>query len=616
MRVGNLNITRDALTNACRWIAPFIAFWSPALLIRAGKVTDLRKGDLLTRTRVAAMEPALARRLYSWLLSIFERELAALSDRIAMDSWQEALLETLPVVLSRLAFKAGAEDLKRTFPLVLAFHGKAAIRAHIRLHESSKPWFRRLFDAAESELLLEWLPQLIRAPLFEEGTHGLIPPGEVWPDPMRHFPVERSREAVGTPGETITRINEATDWLLRRAASESGEARQRALLRLTYVHRAELMTDAQQRQLGELLWADLASNGLPNLQNSAVFGFLHLPVPSGVDVTALVKNYLLSLDADGFVVRKENARPSIAIHRVIQPLIYEASLASKPPVQLRGEALGAVEWTPEEAQLLYAKARKWWEHDKEAFAIAAEGAPFGTMGADPVLNTVNVLGNYLSRAVLPYMDWAGEDDWAELEKWIHDLRNHAAPPSIALPYILLHRPDRAPSVAAILLDDLNSETGDACASGATAVRHWLHLSVAKAVPVPPPELLSTLMERVSFRRKAGIRRCLGQLAYIVLDLPEMVSIDQVCLLIGSLTAWHHAIVLPLADGDATEFREEERPDLRVVVARLAGALKIWWDSQRTDLPEPKALGFWRDVCASDPLPEVRRAIETWSHGDS
>ena len=68
MRLRMIDIAGDTLKNACRWIAPFIGFWSPALLIRAGKVDDLRKGDFLNRTQVAAMDAALANRLYRWCL--------------------------------------------------------------------------------------------------------------------------------------------------------------------------------------------------------------------------------------------------------------------------------------------------------------------------------------------------------------------------------------------------------------------------------------------------------------------------------------------------------------------------------------------------------------------
>src|SRR6202167_2387064 len=168
MRLRMLNIAGDALKNACRWVAPFIGFWSPALLVRAGKVDDLRKGDFLNRTQVAAMDAALANRLYGWCLQILQREASFIAGPIAMGSAQESLLEASSEVVSRLAFKVDAAELRRTLPLVLHLHRLPAVRSHPRLHDSCEPWFRRLFEAADDELLLEWLPDLIKAPLFED----------------------------------------------------------------------------------------------------------------------------------------------------------------------------------------------------------------------------------------------------------------------------------------------------------------------------------------------------------------------------------------------------------------------------------------------------------------
>src|SRR5206468_2464517 len=106
---------------------------------------------------------------------------------------------------------------------------------------------------------------------------SVLPAREASPDPMRHFPANRVKSGTAAPEEILKRISDATDWLLKRAASESGEARQRALHRLTHVWQAKLMTADQQEQLAALLWSHTTASGLPDLQNFAAFGFLHLP---------------------------------------------------------------------------------------------------------------------------------------------------------------------------------------------------------------------------------------------------------------------------------------------------------------------------------------------------
>jgi hypothetical protein len=179
--------------SACRWIAPFLGFGSPAILIRAGKLKDLTESDFMSRTQVAVMESQDVNRLHQWCLQILQREINSLKGLPEMDSAQEALLEVLPEVLSRLAFKVNASVLQESFKLALHVHQHPGIRAHIRLHEITKDWFERLFFAADAALLVEWIPALIKLPLFNDRVHLLIPEQCVWPDPMNHFPNNRVR---------------------------------------------------------------------------------------------------------------------------------------------------------------------------------------------------------------------------------------------------------------------------------------------------------------------------------------------------------------------------------------------------------------------------------------
>src|ERR1022692_14062 len=610
MRLRMINIAGDTLKNACRWIAPFNGFWSPALLIRAGKVDDLRKGDFLNRTQVAAMDAALANRLYGWCLQILVREAAFITGPIAMGSAQESLLEALSEVLSRLAFKVDAAELRRTFPLVLGLHRQPGVRSHPGLHDSCEPWFLRLFEAADDELLLEWLPDLIRAPLFDEGVLPGMPTGSAWPDPMRRFPSWRTRRVGKVRDDLIEKVNNATDWLLRRAASEAGEGRRRAIDRLIHVHGAKLMTAHQRQQLGELLWSKRTASNLPDRPGFAVFGFLHFPAPADVDVPSVVKSYILELSSKGAVTRDESGRTVIGISSTEQPLIFEASLASKPIVRLIGEEQGTLDWTSEEAKQLYDKARDWWANDKVAIE-QAKGSPFWPNAAGSFKSTAARLGQFLARIVLPRMDWADEQEWQQLLGWLHEVRGLGSFPTLALPYVLLHRPGEADSAARIIGADINSDVDEEVSASAKAIRHWVHLSAIGLIPAPPPSLMTTLAEWVVFRRKPGINSCLAHLACLIVERPEAITPSQAALLTASLVPWHDVTILPVPGGGSGDFHESERPDLRVSLARLAGALKTWHASVSPEAPEAPAITLWRDSCSRDPLPEIRRAFDFW-----
>ena len=83
LHLPTFNLSGSALRNACKWVAPFTGFWSPALLIRAGKRDDLTKHDFMNRVQVAAMKPGLARSLNQWAMQALKREMASLSGTVS-----------------------------------------------------------------------------------------------------------------------------------------------------------------------------------------------------------------------------------------------------------------------------------------------------------------------------------------------------------------------------------------------------------------------------------------------------------------------------------------------------------------------------------------------------
>jgi hypothetical protein len=608
LRIPHTDITGPKLANACRWISALVDFWSPAILIRAGKVDALEKGDFLSRTRIAALDPSVAERHYRWSLDIFERELSTFTGALVMDSSQESLFEVLPEVLSRLAFRVERELLLRTFPLALRFHRLPAIRSHISLHKSCEPWFKRLFEAADENLLLEWLPSLIRSPLFDDHTHAAIPHDHAWPDPMRHFPKDRLRHSTEWPHTATHEIFQAIDWLIKRVASETGEARVRGLFRLIDVCHISLMSEEQRAQLANLLWSQRATNGLPDLPHFTAFGFLHLPTPPDVDVVQCLKVALYNLRLVDVVIIDPSGKTSISENGTWGRFVHEISCASKPLIQLRGEPFGSVEWTQEESRELYSRSRKWFDHNKQALEIAKGGGPFGMLAAQPVMAGLGTLGDFLVRAILPKLEWTDSNEWIQFREWIMSLREAGAFLLEALPYGLMRFPDEADSVFAVIAHDLDSSNSDAVASSSKAIRHWIHLSADQFLPKPPGLLLELLIQKVLFRSKPGAISYLWHLACLLLDRPEEISPAQGNLLSASLVSWDDATILPMPYGSSGDFGELERPTLRVAIGQFAGALARWHKKICPNEKEPVPITLWRDKCASAPLPEIRRAF--------
>lgn len=612
----------EALRKACKWIAPFTDFWGPALLVRAGKVDDLK--NFMERTQVATMEPALAQRLNSWVLDALQREFSSLRGPIGWGSAQQTLLEALVEVLSRLTLKLESADLQEGFSLAIALHRRPEIYSHTNLHNVCTPWFRRLFEAANEQQLFAWLSALIRFPPYHDSDlpEYLRDLRNDWPDPMTDFPAGRLRVVQESLSER-TDTDEAIAWLLARAQNESGKGRHRAVRRLICIFSTDLMTAEQKESLGRLLWEQPGTNGLPDLPDFGYYGYygyLHLPAPAEIDVVSKVKEHLLTLTPPKSV---DGTNTSIQLDEEDR-IICEWAFASKPVVQLPYEWEGKIEWSWDESWELWAQVVEWWQNDKIAFDRQIPSSALNSMTLNFIEASVERAGMFLARAVLPNMDSASEDEWSEVLAFLSETREHEIYLTPAFPYVLLHRPSKSEALTQTIFEDLSSDDAKAVKASAEAVRHWIYLADADLVDKPPTNIIDKLIHRVVFRRSEGIQTCLDQLAHLLIEKPDFFDLDQVHFIVASLSPWSQATRLPLSeerDGTLPEenfpgdFPEEERPELRVLLGKLASALRIWLKRKCPDQPEPAEISHLRESYELDSLPEVRRSfpyVETFA----
>ena len=594
MRLPSLDISGDALRNACKWIDPFVDFWSPAILIRAGKIDALTKHGFMERTEVAAMKSLLVNSLNVWAMEAVKSELSSVTGNITNASGQESLLEVLIEVLSRLAFRLESHDLQEAFSLALELHSQPGISSHVKLNKSCGPWFRRLFQSADDQQLITWLPELIRFKLHNGNNEAMSRP-DFWPDPMSYFPVQRINPPKKAHPVFTTEISQATDWLLEHAKNELDEDRGRTIMRLVYVFDTGLMTKKQQEQFGIALWEKTAENSLPASSALLRSNYLRLPVPSGLDVISKIKADLLSWKSGSGIATEDS-------------MISDLAHVSKPIVQVPYESEGIIEWSVHEVKELMDKLFKWWDKQKSTLLVSKS---VHYLGSEHILASLEKAGTFLARAVLPNIDSASEDEWNKVVTFMFELRNYEVYLNAALLYILLHRSSEEERVFQTILDDLLSGNEKAVRASARAIRHWSYLTDEGFLENAPTAAIDELIRRVVFRRTEGIQFCLEQLTFLLLEKPDFFSSDQVNLIVASLTPWHQVTHLTFSGEDSGYFAVEERPELCVLLGRLASALSIWLKKKLPEQPEPSEISILREAYKVSPLPEVRRAFDTW-----
>lgn len=206
-----LRFSSSALSSACRWVMQFTSFWSPALLILAGKTGELMKQNLLGRTTIANMKQDLAINIHRWALDALKSEHSVLPRENALASPLGVLIEPLVEVLSRLTIRMGSEELGDAMSIALKLHSEPAIYTDMTLHKRCRSWTKRLLQAADESQIVDWLPDMIRLPIPEEEIVSKHPLR--WTDPVSDVPVRLWEKVVSSQREH-TGIREAIAWLL------------------------------------------------------------------------------------------------------------------------------------------------------------------------------------------------------------------------------------------------------------------------------------------------------------------------------------------------------------------------------------------------------------------
>ena len=265
----------------------------------------------MSRTQVAAMTATLATSLNEWAMDGLRREVSALAEGTGKQQVEESLVKTLTEALSRLTIKLGGKELQGALSMALKIHSHPALARNHSVMEMCRNWFTRVFEAADDEQLLAWLPELIKYnPGNQRASEGHELSSLSW-DPVDYVPIERMAAAIKDGRKMRSEISKAINWLLERCKGETGEAYAKVVTRLVFLFDAGLLTKTQRRALGRLLWGKIDSKGGPLLVERLSSRMLLRLAPVGVDAIARVRAHLLALVPDKRVSRDKTGKVTI-----------------------------------------------------------------------------------------------------------------------------------------------------------------------------------------------------------------------------------------------------------------------------------------------------------------
>ena len=600
--------TDEHLVRACEWVAPFFSFRSIWVLLRAGAAGALEKERFVTRPQVADMEVEVVERLSALMLVALERENTVV--RAQAHPWTDThVLEALVEVSSRLALRLDDDGLRKAFDVAMDLYREWLEDWAHGLAKAVGRWFVRLYEAADAEVLEEWLPDLLDSPLPRAGEEQSV---EIWRDPLDGFRIGEFRATGLGSAETEERIRRVVERLLKRGRDEPGRRREDVVWRLVSMVRADLLNEVERRELGELVWSEHADGSFPKWKNLVLDDYAGFPAPDDVEVLSAIRRELLSR-ASAAGARRDGGTNSVVIGAGSDGIL-DVGPATRATVAVPYEPSGFVEWDAEEIRTLWVGLLGWWRATRLMMRISkARKLPFGH--DDRIRASAVALEMFLVRVKVAGRSADEGEGWKELDDLMGQAREVGVELGGVWPYLLIDRPGERGRIEMDIVRDLAECGGRRAAAAARAVRHWVYLVAAARVEGSAATVVSALADRVAFRRLAGAQSCIRELAALLVDKGEFVSGESVDRLVVGLEGWEEAVESKTGESRACGMPPDERPDLREAVGVLVNALNTWWGDRRQERPVPPAVKRVLETYSRDPLPEVRRAVseERWRY---
>jgi hypothetical protein len=613
MQAGIVSLLSSGVENACRWIMPNAPLWASATLIRAHKNKPLE--DTFDRFRVATLNSNEVEVMRDWLMTAIQAavDLLPLQATTHGQSFSERVLDQLVDLLSRLCIRLSSQQLEHVFRLALQLHMHPSVQLHVAHHDVCRPFFRRIFDAANEELLASWLPSLLALstmPMFaaKQNSWG----DRQWPDPFYEIDADRLKQAhaIVASGDVKRRVDE----LIYEAGLQTEEARKRAINRLWILSEAKLLSSRQNEAFGKALWAQVnAETGLPEHTDFYAHAFLNLPAPNRKAAVTAVRHWLLARPILHRYVEKQqpDGHKGWQIQNYLRknPTFFDVVAATRA-IEDPPEGRNLIDWTLAESVVLLKKAVDWWDGDKRGLKIQN---PFHD--ADELRRTAKELVLLFRSVVMPRLPRAATNEWKTLERVLQELEDNKISVAECLPASLIVWPERKDEIANRIRDALTEGDEDYATEAMKAIKWWALFSLHRKGQKLPRDLIDEVCHRISIRELPALKEALICTARIVRRASKLLSVDQIgalCLGLGHLLD-ETRLATPkkqlALSSNAGRIPLNKRPLYRTLSARLAFELHRLCQNRKRAIPP--VLEQWKLACEQDPLPEVRRQWREW-----
>lgn len=617
-RIGNVNMFPSTVSTAARWIEPYAPLWAFSSLFRYASPKSVYAR--FNRAYVAVLPAETVDHLFAVLTNALvqsARHLSANTQGASLEGsgYSQRLAKMSSELLSRLSFRCSESQREELIDLAVRMYGLPVFREHHLLRECVASLFERImspdFGASRAQIL-RWVPELLDLPIPEEAGFRVSTP-ETWVEPFNYIG-GRYDEKLGSDFDRSSWSAPITN-LIRIVRDGASEARKRALRRLDWLHAMGALTDDENDDFGQALWSRLDQNtGLPYDTPYHNLSFLRLPEPEPGRAEQNFRQHMRSMDFARAVTPGSatgqgatvSFSPGLKDEPYTRELLYSTATLFTPDEEERRKF---VDWSLEEATDFLRKMVRRWDEEKDVLRPLLTDGQEGNFAKDTLLQRFEGWLRVVSEVILPRLSDAAEETKESAKRLVDELEQAGCQASLALPALLYVEPELSEEVARKLRASIASGNGREARAALHGLFLWLAHSADDRIDPTPGDLLDSVINRVLSRRQAAPSSTLSFLRDVTRMLPSALDDQQLDALCLSLDHLLEDTKLPKYESMEREDQiaglvpVERRPEQRQLGAQLAYQLYKEFECREREVPD--VLERWRQVCAEDPLPEVR-----------
>lgn len=594
--------TFSELDHAAEWIWSLSPLWAISAFVRSGKGKELNRW--FTRARVVTLSATHVNVLAKLLLDGGRQALMSLEQAdIPGLSYAHNILPSVLELLSRLCFRLNASQLDELSNFTLDAYKALAIRKDYMYFEPLGNLLERAIATLTDDKAFSLLSRYMELPLsYEEAEMPLL---TRWPEPKVFLDASRMLNFNST-NDAFINTQKLVPMLLERARHGGFQARWRAVGRLVWLYKRDVLSAEQQHRFTDALWSRLNSDGLPEETNMGPSSVLYLPEPEPRKAENALRKFLVSKDISPVVTLSEKGGFStsggLAGNRILQTWLETNRIPQEDEI--------GIGWTADDVETLVDKLCQWSGEEPEPSHYLKSSGIFSS-GINDRLYLVDLC---FDEIIYPRAEQLSDDGKENLEKLCRRLGKlgHRAIVSLPSSLCLDRSENHLREVKHQLRSHLSSYNPEDVSYTLRAVRRWAYLAGLGLIPDLPDDLLRELGNKILMRRDPELISTIGVITGLISSSPSLLSNNLVEDLLQALEYLLSEVELPdilSIDAVANQrqvFAVEERPDAFAFTARLAAKLHQRFLDENKDVPE--ILEEWQRRATSSVLPEVKSAF--------